>query len=806
MPNFWIALALAAGTVPIAAFAQGETTSAIAGSVTDPAGAAIAGATVTIVSAENGLKRSVKTDDAGRFGFPQLKPGLYSVKAEAEGFQARQNNSVPAGLGRKQTVDFQLNIASEHESVLVTEQAPQINPDNPNTSTTLAARALEDLPNPGGDLTYPLQFAAGALINTAGSGNDFVGSSNGYGNVEFNGLPSLSNGYIVDGLESNDPLTNLNSGLSTNLVLGLNSIAEVTVNTLSYAADQGRYGASQVNYVTKSGTNQFHGNLYELWNGARLNAADFFTDSTPGNRKPRSTVNHFGGSLGGPIRHDKLFFFFDSEWVRIALPIVTAATVPSTAFQSYVLQQLPPAEAPFNRNLFSLYGNTAGTPLAILGCPFNEDGGPAAGNPPDGNGCANRQSVSHSSDDREQVQTARIDYNINENNTTWFRFQADTGLQAAYTDPINPLFDAISPQPLYSFAAGYTHVFSAHLVNYFNPAFSWYESLFGPSDFQKTLAAFPIVLEGSGADAPFTTLGGLDNTWVQGRRAARVFLNDNLAWSVGAHEFRFGTNSRIFRLNDYDFGEGTTPLVTFTTLSQYIHGVASTASETFPLANSQPYNFLNVDLYAQDTWKIARTLTWTFGLRDTYNSNPLNPHDAVARLPGSFGSISHDVDQPLDAVIQTHLGNIFASTPLAILQPRTALAWQIAPGTVLRTGFGLFSDLLPGSVVDLVGSNPPYSKTFEGGLLGTAGGTLIAPGVPDSAVGATVSANQAFNSGIRARASFPAHRRWQTRTPACRRSRSRRFPTESCARRTSCNGALAWSTRPATPCFYARNM
>jgi hypothetical protein len=748
MPNFWIALTITAAIAPIAAFAQGETTSAIAGSVTDPAGEAIGGATVTIVSAENGLKRSVKTDDAGRFGFPQLKPGLYSVKAEADGFQARQNNSVPAGLGRKQTVDFQLNIASEHASVLVTEQAPQINPDNPNTSTTLAARALEDLPNPGGDLTYPLQFAAGALINTAGSGNDFVGSSNGYGNVEFNGLPSLSNGYIVDGLESNDPLTNLNSGLSTNLVLGLNSIAEVTVNTLSYAADQGRYGASQVNYVTKSGTNQFHGNLYELWNGARLNAADFFTDSTPGNRKPRSTVNHFGGSLGGPIRHDKLFFFFDSEWVRIALPIVTAATVPSTALQSYVLQQLPPAEAPFYRNLFSLYGNTAGTPLAILGCPFNEDARPAAGNPPDGNGCANRQSVSHSSDDREQVQTARIDYNINENNTTWFRFQADTGLQAAYTDPINPLFDAISPQPLYSFAAGYTHVFSARLVNYFNPAFSWYESLFGPSDFQKTLTAFPIVLEGSGADAPFTTLGGLDNTWVQGRRAARVFLNDNLAWSVGAHEFRFGTNSRIFRLNDYDFGEGTTPLVTFTTLSQYIHGVASTASETFPLANSQPYNFLNVDLYAQDTWKIARTLTWTFGLRDTYNSNPLSPHDAVARLPGSFDSISHDVDQPLDELIQTHLGNIFASTPLAILQPRTALAWQIAPGTVLRSGFGLFSDLLPGSVVDIVGSNPPYSKTFEGGLLGTAGGTLIAPGVPDSAVGATVSANQAFNSGF----------------------------------------------------------
>jgi len=127
------------------------------------------------------------------------------------------------------------------------------------------------------------------------------------------------------------------------------------------------------------------------------------------------------------------------------------------------------------------------------------------------------------------VQTARIDYNINDRNIAWFRFQADTGLQSAYTDPINPLFNAISPQPLYSFAAGETHVWSGHLVNYFNPAFSWYESLFGPIDLQKTLAAFPIVLDGSGANAPFTTLGGLDNTWVQGRRAARFFINDNLA-------------------------------------------------------------------------------------------------------------------------------------------------------------------------------------------------------------------------------------------------------------------------------------
>jgi hypothetical protein len=747
----------------VKAFAQGETTSAIVGQVSDASGAAVPGATVTIHDTGTGLQRTATTDDSGRFNFPQLKPGTYTVRVEAQGFEPQQNDAVTSSLGQKQSVDFMLKIAQARENIEVSGEAVILSPENANTSTTLSAPALENLPNPGGDLTYPLQFAAGALINTAGSSNDFVGGTNGYGNVEFNGLPALSNGYVVDGLETNDPLTNLNSGLSTNLVLGLNSISEVTVNTLSYAVDQGRYGASQVDYVTKSGSNRFHGNLYELWNGSRLNAADYFTNAVPGRQKPGATVNHFGGSLGGPIIHDKLFFFFDSEWVRIALPIVTPTVVPTPLFQAYVINKLssggtgpltgtiypaaPIQAVKFYQKMFNLYGNVSGTSTAVLGCPLNEDGSQAAGNPPDGKGCANRQSVSHSSDDHEQIQTLRIDYNVNENNTTWFRVQTDTGVQAAFTDPINSLFDSFSPQPLYSIAAGYTHVFSQNLVNYFNPGFSWYGSLFGPADFQKTLAAFPVVLQGTGANA-FTTVGGLDNTWVQGRRASRLFINDNLAWSHGAHELRFGTNTRIFRLNDYDFGQGTVPTLTYYNLEHYIYGVAWTATKTFPTSANEPFNFLNLDLYAQDTWKLTKNLTWTFGIRDTLNSNPLNPHQQIARLKGSFNSISHDANQPLNAAIQTGLGNVFSSVPVAILQPRTAVAWQFEPKTVVRIGFGIFSDILPGTVADVVGFNPPYVKTFQGGLNGTVGGRAIAPGVPNSAVDATVAANQAFSSGF----------------------------------------------------------
>src|SRR3954454_23537249 len=140
-----VLLAFAVSTL----WAQGETTSAIVGSVSDPAGAAIAGAKVTITNTDNGLKRSVETDSAGRFNFPQLKPGPYSVKAEAKQFEAQNNDSVLAGLGQKQTVEFTLKIATANQKVTVTDDAPLINPQNPNTTTTLTSRVIESLPNRG---------------------------------------------------------------------------------------------------------------------------------------------------------------------------------------------------------------------------------------------------------------------------------------------------------------------------------------------------------------------------------------------------------------------------------------------------------------------------------------------------------------------------------------------------------------------------------------------------------------------------------------------------------------------------------
>ena len=196
-PLYWhvLILAVVAFLSPSQALAQGETTSAIIGEVSDASSAVVAGATVTITNHETGLRRSAKTDDAGRFNFPQLKPGTYSVKAVAQGFEPQQNDNVISGLGQKQKVDFTLRVTRSNETVEVNSEALLINPENAITSTTLNTSALEDLPNPGGDLTYPSRSFRPEHSSTIGrqrQRSSLLAASNAMATWNSIGLPALS--------------------------------------------------------------------------------------------------------------------------------------------------------------------------------------------------------------------------------------------------------------------------------------------------------------------------------------------------------------------------------------------------------------------------------------------------------------------------------------------------------------------------------------------------------------------------------------------------------------------------------------
>jgi hypothetical protein len=486
-------------------------------------------------------------------------------------------------------------------------------------------------------------------------------------------------------------------------------------------------------------------------------------------------VNEFGVSVGGPILKDKLFFFTHYEGIRIALPLVARTTVPTSAFQQYVLQQLPlggtdpingtalpaqPQEVAFYQQMFALYSNTAGTPTPVLTCPLDESGTLLPGtqtetNLLNGTGCANIRTQSMNNSDSENLIVVKIDHTINANNSVWYRFQQDTGLQAAYTDPINPIFNAYSPQPQRTLVLGYTRVLTPNVVNQFNPGVSWYSSLFLPNNYEQVLNTFPIVLSGGSSNAPFTTVGGNDQTYTQGRKVTQWQINDNLVWIHERHTFKFGENSRRLDVSDYDLGEGVVPTVVYNDLAQFTYGTASTATAGFPVTQKECIALGNLDLYAMDTFKAGQRWTLMAGLRATWNTNPVNQHGLFARPAGSFLDMVHSIDQPLNQAIQTNVRSLFPGTPLFSWQPRASAAYKLSDKMALHAGGGVFNDIIPAQIADLGATNAPYAPVFVGGINGQVGGVGIAPGVTNSAVDATAAANRSFQTAFSAGTATP---------------------------------------------------
>ncbi len=736
--------------------AQSGTSSALSGIVKDASGDSLTAAQVTAVEVGTHATRTIQTDSSGRFLFSQLNPGVYQVSVVSQGFSSTTSAPMQVPVGRNIALNFALGIRSANETITVAAQRGLLALDNPNTTTTIDAKTIKSLPNPGQDLTFLAQFAQGALMNTAGSSND-AKAAGGYGNVEFNGLPATSNGYILDGYDTNDPWLGLNIGLSTNLVLGLDAVQQATVNTNSFAVDQGRYAVAQVDYFTKSGTNAFHGDAYEIWNGSLLNAQDYFLHSndTTDNvaKKPRSVVNEFGVSAGGPIRHDRIFFFAHYEGVRIALPLVSQLTLPSPAFQSYTLNSLGttnPTQLPFYRNMFSLFPKANGSPVSIIGCPLDANGSFLRGGTVDGSGCATQRQASLNNSDQENLIVAKVDETLNPMDSIWYRFQQDTGLQAAYTDPVNAIFNSYSPQPQRTLVIGYTHIFSSNVVNQFNPGMSWYASVFEPNNFASVTQQFPVTLVAGSSAVPFSPIGGMDNTYPQGRKVTQWQINDNLTWTQGTHTLKFGINSRRIDVSNYDLGEGTVPTVTYNDLSEFIAGQAYTASQTFPVALKERVAVGNLEFYAMDTYKPSLKATLTYGMRVSWNKDETNQQGLFARPAGSFLSMSHANTQPLNQAILTNVHNLFPATPLFIYEPRVSVAYQLGANTALHAGFGAFNDIIPAQIADLAAQNAPYAPTFIGGVFGQVGGTAIAPGTTGSAVDAAQSADLQFQSLFRA--------------------------------------------------------
>ncbi len=697
-------LALIASPGPLAA--QNIVTGGITGTVTDPLGAILPNATVTLKNAATGETNSATTSDSGIYVFSFLKPGEYTLAVEQSGFRPLTQN-VRVLLGQTVTANLKIDLEKASASIEVTADGAILQTEDANITANVSNREIANVPNPGGDLTYNAILTPGITGNTSSGG--------GFGNFSAFGLPGTSNLFTVNGNDYNDPFLNLNNSGASNLLLGSNEVEEVAVVVNGYTGQYGRQAGAQIDYNTKSGTNLFHGDAVYNWTGRALSANDFFNNAG-GVPRPFENNNSWAASIGGPIKRDKAFFFVDTEGTRYIFGTSQSVNVPTPAFEAFTLANIPATAQAFYTNVFNLYNNAPGISRAV---PVANSCGTLSAIPGTANtSCLETFRTSVPNGNNEWLLTARVDYNFSEKDKIFGRVKFDRGDQPTYTDPINPAFNEHSVQPQDEGQLNYTHIFSPRVVNNFIFSNLLYSALFNSPNLSAALTLFPGNLVSS--DTALTPLGSgagqfpFGVLFPQGRNVEQWQIVDDLSITRGNHDFKLGINFRRDDVSDFTAGELPYPAIT-TSLAGFANDtVTSSAAERFALHSEQPIAFYSLGLYFQDQYRASSKLRLTFTLRADRNSSGVCQSNC-ATLPASpFEQLSHDSTIPYNQAFITGRHGILPNVEKIVFQPRFGLAWTpFGSNTVIRAGVGLFTDLYPGTILDAFTTNFPQVTNFN---------------------------------------------------------------------------------------------
>lgn len=688
--------------LPIAAQVSGGS---ISGIVSDPSGAVVPNAEIKVRNLATGIERDLDTDGVGFYSVPNLSPGNYDITVSFKGFRTMKQNALVT-VGAELAVNIRLELGSETE-VTVHDEAPAIDTASSSLNATVGGQAVRELPLNGRDWTMLATLNPG--VHTVDTQSSVSLGSNARGNrgwgttLNVGGTRPQANNYRLDGIVVND-YSGSGPGSVLGLMLGVDAIQEFSVITGNAPAPYGRVSGGVINAVTRAGTNQFHGSVYEFVRNSAFDARNFYDAASA----PPFRRNQFGGSAGGPIAKNHTFFFFDYEGLRQSLSLTSVVSVPSLAAHN---GQLAAGAVTVNPKVVPY--------LALFPLP----NGPVTGD----TGIYTFVDKNISPDN---LYTARVDHQLSASDTLHGTFQTDG---STTTGP--DAYDFIVQEMLSSRKFGSleeSHIFGPSLANFARAGYSRSVSI-APG---TAAAVNPLANDTSlgfvpGAPVGVITISGI-TTFGGGVNAQGTYtfhynsyqLYDDLFYTRGAHSLKFGGGVEYIQSND--FGSLTLGNFTFGSWKNFLTNSASSFTSMVPGATLPIDGRQTVAAgYAADDWRARPNLTLNLGLRYEVASVPSERHDRITNLPTLTSS-------------QPRLGAPFFNNPTRRnFSPRVGFAWNPFPDgkTVVRGGFGIYDTLPLTSMFNLTVLNAaPYnlSGNVTSNLAGTFPGgafPLITPQV-----------------------------------------------------------------------------
>ncbi|HWF11642.1 MAG TPA: TonB-dependent receptor [Bryobacteraceae bacterium] len=661
----------------------------ISGTVTDSSGAAVSGAKVDVTNTGTGITQNSATDAQGRYSVPELPVGDYRVQAAASGFQNMVHTGITLTVGAQSVVDFSLPVGQSQQTVTVEGEVAQVETTSTSLSTVVEPTQMRELPLNGRNYESLLTLIPGVapVAATGGVFGAFYGTQQNY---SVSGSRPEGQLFLLDNANTADFFQHGSGSGALGTSLGIDGIAEFQTLTNTYSAQFGGNGAV-VNAVTKSGTNAFHGSVYEFLRNNDLDARNFFDTSHPGGGPPEFRRNQFGGTFGGPIKKDKLFFFVNDEALRQVQGVSAIVTVPDANAHQGILPTGTVGVSPAVASTLALFPLPSTEVLTATGQPT---------------GTGQLTEVANQRGN-ENYALGRLDYTRSAKDSFFLRYVSD---RATYANPFGgsaiPLWAETDITRNQYVTAQWTRLISPTLINEARVSYV------RPVEAQSLSSSTPALNFFPDRPVPGTVnIGGLTGIGGNGFLPDNFYTNkfseaDDVLWTHGSHNIKFGFS--VERIDDNTsqalFFGGTW---SFASLASFLGGRASTLLGP-PEGKSDGYkDFRSVFLtpYLQDDWKVTSKLTLNLGLRYDWEGNPTEVnHPMTTLINAPFGTY-------------TPVSQVFASNPSTKnFDPRIGIAYDPFADhkTSIRAGFGIFHDVIQGRLY--AGNywlNPPYSINIQ---------------------------------------------------------------------------------------------